>query len=423
MATPEPALDVVLTDLRMEDGDEGLKVLEAAKKADPNLAVIISTAYATAQTAVEAMRAGAYHYLIKPVDHDELEVIVERALERRNLVADNVALRAELKAKRDPNLLGKSSAMDRVAGLIGKVAASRTTVLITGESGTGKELVARAIHRASAWADGPFVPINCGAIPENLVESELFGSVKGAFTGSVSDRIGLCEEANGGTLFLDEIAELPLQAQVKMLRMLQERCIRRVGGRNDIALNVRVLAATNRNLKEEVATGTFREDLFFRLNVVEIPVPALRARRGDIPLLSDHFIRRFSDEQGKQLRGLTKGAEGAVLNHDFPGNVRELENIIERGVTLCDGEWITIEDLPPDLGGAGSSAHLSDVPIITEEGVNMEQALESFERDLMSQAMTLSGQVKTRAAELLGLSFRSFRYRYKKLFNEADDEV
>jgi two-component system response regulator PilR (NtrC family) len=423
VATPEPALDVVLTDLRMEDGEEGLKVLEAAKTADPNLPVVISTAYATARTAVDAMRAGAYHYLIKPVDHDELEVVIDRALERRNLVADNVALRAQLSAQRDPNLLGSSSAMERVAELIGKVASSRTTVLITGESGTGKELVARAIHRASSWADGPFVPINCGAIPENLVEAELFGSDKGAFTGSVSDRIGLCEEANGGTLFLDEIAELPLQAQVKMLRMLQERCIRRVGGRKDISLNVRVLAATNRNLKEEVAKGSFREDLFFRLNVVEIPVPALRARRGDIHLLIDHFIRRFSAEQGRQLHGLTKAAEGAVLRYGFPGNVRELENIVERGVTLCDGDWIDLEDLPPDLGGGAPNTLSGEVVVVTESGVDMESALESYERDLMSQAMSISGQVKTRAAELLGLSFRSFRYRYKKLFAESGDEA
>ena len=422
VATPEPALDIVLTDLRMQDGDEGLKVLEAAKEADPNLPVIISTAYASAQTAVEAMRSGAYHYLIKPVDHDELEVVVDRALERRTLVADNVALRAQLTARRDPDLLGRSLAMDRVQTLIGKVASSRTTVLITGESGTGKELVARAIHRASPWADGPFVPINCGAIPDNLVEAELFGSAKGAYTGSVSDRVGLCEEANNGTLFLDEIAELPLQAQVKMLRMLQERRIRPVGGRQDVNLNVRVLAATNRNLREEVAAGTFREDLFFRLNVVEIPVPALRARRDDIAVLIAHFIERFAQEQSKTLRGLTKAAEQAIMHHDFPGNVRELENVIERGVTLCDGEWIEVEDLPPDLGGGGDYVASGGGAVVTEDGLDLETALETYERDLMTQAMTLSGQVKTRAADLLGLSFRSFRYRYKKLFYEHDEE-
>ena len=422
VATPEPALDIVLTDLRMQDGDEGLKVLEAAKEADPNLPVIISTAYASAQTAVEAMRSGAYHYLIKPVDHDELEVVVDRALERRTLVADNVALRAQLTARRDPDLLGRSLAMDRVQTLIGKVASSRTTVLITGESGTGKELVARAIHRASPWADGPFVPINCGAIPDNLVEAELFGSAKGAYTGSVSDRVGLCEEANNGTLFLDEIAELPLQAQVKMLRMLQERRIRPVGGRQDVNLNVRVLAATNRNLREEVAAGTFREDLFFRLNVVEIPVPALRARRDDIAVLIAHFIERFAQEQSKTLRGLTKAAEQAIMHHDFPGNVRELENVIERGVTLCDGEWIEVEDLPPDLGGGGDYVASGGGAVVTADGLALETALETYERDLMTQAMTLSGQVKTRAADLLGLSFRSFRYRYKKLFNEHDEE-
>jgi two-component system response regulator PilR (NtrC family) len=422
VAQAEPPLDVVLTDLRMEEGDEGLKVLEAARAADPNLPVIIATAFASAQTAVQAMRSGAYHYLIKPVDHDELEVVVERALERRSLVADNVALRAQLSAKRDPDLLGRSTAMERVQVLIGKVAGSRTTVLISGQSGTGKELVARAIHRASPWADGPFVAINCGAIPENLVESELFGAVKGAFTGAVSDRVGLCEEANGGTLFLDEIAELPLQAQVKMLRVLQERCIRPVGGRKDVMLNLRVLAATNRNLKEEVAAGSFREDLFFRLNVVEIPVPSLSARREDIKLLVDHFIHRFADEQGKQMRGLTKAAEAAVGAYDFPGNVRELENIIERGVTLCDGAWIEVHDLPPDLGGSVLTSSESPLVVIDEKGVNMEAILEDHERRLMIQAMDLCGGVKTRAAELLGMSFRSFRYRYKKIFEEADDE-
>jgi two-component system response regulator PilR (NtrC family) len=417
----EPALDVVVTDLRMEEGDEGLKVLEAVKAASPNTPVIISTAFATAQTAVEAMRSGAYHYLIKPVDHDELEVIVNRALERRSLVQDNITLRAQLSAKRDPNLLGKSSAMDRVLTLIGKVAGSRTNVLITGDSGTGKELVARAIHRASAQAKGPFVPINCGAIPENLVEAELFGSMRGAYTGSVADRIGLCEEANGGTLFLDEIAELPLQAQVKMLRMLQERSIRPVGGRKDVALDVRVLAATNRSLKEEVANGTFREDLFFRLNVVEIPVPSLRARRDDIPLLIAHFIGRFSKQQNKLIRGLTQAAERAVLGHSFPGNVRELENIIERGVTLCDGDWIDIDDLPPDLGGGGAKDASIGQHLVTDAGLDLEAVLADSERAIIRQAMELSGGVKTRAAELLGLTFRSFRYRHKKLFEEGED--
>jgi len=245
----------------------------------------------------------------------------------------------------------------------------------------------------------------------------------------VADRVGLCEEANGGTLFLDEIAELPLQAQVKMLRMLQERCIRPVGGRKDVPLNVRVLAATNRSLKEEVANGTFREDLFFRLNVVEIPVPSLRARRDDIPLLIVHFIERFSKEQSKPIRGLTQAAERVVLGHDFPGNVRELENIIERGVTLCDDDWIDIGDLPPDLGGSG----LRDAPagqlVVTDAGLDLESVLADSERAIISQAMELSGGVKTRAAELLGLTFRSFRYRHKKLFepdgdfSDVDDEA
>ena len=275
------------------------------------------------------------------------------------------------------------------------MASSRTTVLITGESGTGKELVARAIHRASPWADGPFVPINCGAIPDNLVEAELFGSAKGAYTGSVSDRVGLCEEANNGTLFLDEIAELPLQAQVKMLRMLQERRIRPVGGRQDVNLNVRALAATNRNLREEVAAGTFREDLFFRLNVVEIPVPALRAGATTSPSSSPILLSASPKNNRRRCAASTKAAEQVIMHHDFPGNVRELENVIERGVTLCDGEWIEVEDLPPDLGGGGDYVASGGGAVVTEDGLDLETALETYERDLMTQAMTLSGQVKT----------------------------
>jgi two-component system response regulator PilR (NtrC family) len=417
----KPTIDVLVTDLRLEDGTEGLQVLAAAKEADPELPVIVITAFATAQTAVEAMRQGAYHYLLKPLDHDELEMVVQRAMERRILVRDNVALRAQLKKKANPDLLGNSLAMQRVAQMISKVAAARTNVLISGASGTGKELVARAIHRASERSAGPFVPINCGAIPENLVEAELFGSVRGAFTGSVSDRAGLCQEAGGGTLFLDEVGELPLQTQVKLLRMLQERRVRPVGGRADVEIDVRVLAATNRRLRDEVAQGNFREDLFFRLNVVEIAVPELRARREDIPILVDHFLGRFVAEQAKDIRGLTGAAERVIMGHDYPGNVRELENIIERGVTLCDGQWIDIEDLPPDLG------QITGVPVgapgieLSAGGIEMEGELERYERRMIEQAMTLSQGNKTRAATLLGLSFRSFRYRYKKLFgNELD---
>lgn len=415
-----PSPDVVLTDLKLEEADEGLEVLAAAKAADPETQVVIITAFASTETAVQAMRAGAYHYLTKPLNLDEVEVVVERAMERRSLAQDNVSLRKQLQQTRHPKILGKSLAIQRVLELIQKLAAPRTTVLVTGQSGTGKELVARAVHEASPRAKKPFVPINCGAIPENLVESELFGAVRGAYTGATADRIGLCEEADGGTLFLDEIGELPLQAQVKFLRMLQDRSIRRVGDRKDREIDVRVIAATNRNLREQVREGRFREDLFFRLNVVEIPVPPLASRKEDIPLLVDHFVQRFNTESGRQVRGLTQAAMRRLQNHPFEGNVRELENIIERGITLCEEEWIDVGDLPPDLGDRNGFSDSAPVAAVGEDGVDLEGLLEGYERRLIMGAMDQGGQVKTKAAELLGLSFRSFRYRYKKLFGEDE---
>ncbi|HBU49266.1 MAG: sigma-54 dependent transcriptional regulator [Myxococcota bacterium] len=417
-----PSPDIVLTDLKLETGDEGLKVLSAAKQADPETQVIVMTAFASTETAVTAMRTGAYHYLTKPLNLDEVEVVVDRALERRSLAQDNVSLRKQLSATRHPDILGKSLAVQRVLELVQKVAAHQPrSVLITGQSGTGKELVARAVHNAGTRAKKPFVPINCGAIPENLVESELFGAVRGAYTGATTDRIGLCEEADGGTLFLDEIGELPLQAQVKFLRLLQERRIRRVGDRKDREIDVRIIAATNRNLKEQVREGHFRDDLFFRLNVVEINVPPLSARREDIPMLVDHFVDRFNTESGRSVRGLTQSALHLLNTHPFEGNVRELENIIERGVTLCDGDWIDVADLPPDLGKADGFITGAPTALVGEDGIDLEAVLETYERQLMSSAMDQVDQVKTKAADLLGLSFRSFRYRYKKLFEDSTE--
>ena len=414
-----PSPDVVLTDLKLENGDEGLQVLSAAKEADKETQVVVMTAYASTETAVTAMRMGAYHYLTKPLNLDEVEVVVDRALERRSLAQDNVSLRKQLRATRHPKILGKSLAVQRVLELVQKVAAHQPrSVLITGQSGTGKELVARAVHDAGSRAKKPFVPINCGAIPENLVESELFGAVRGAYTGATTDRMGLCEEAEGGTLFLDEIGELPLQAQVKFLRLLQERRIRRVGDRKDREIDVRIIAATNRNLKEQVREGHFRDDLFFRLNVVEINVPPLSARREDIPLLVDHFVDRFNAESGREVRGLTQSALQRLGSHPFEGNIRELENIIERGVTLCDGDWIDAQDLPPDLGQSDGFISGGRETFVGEDGIDLEAVLEGYERQLITSALDQVGQVKTKAAELLGLSFRSFRYRYKKLFED-----
>ncbi len=416
-ATPA---DIVVTDLRMPGKLDGLGLLRAIRAGGPGPEVILVTAFATADTAIAAMKDGAYDYLTKPFKVDEINAVIGRAMEKRALVAENASLRERVAGRvRMAQLLGRSKPMQTVFELIGKIASTRTNVLITGESGTGKELVARALHTEGSRASSAFVAVNCGAIPEELMESELFGHVKGAFTGAVADRNGLFRDADDGTLFLDEIGELSLGLQVKLLRALQEKRVKPVGGSAEIEVNVRVLAATNRELEAEVARGGFRQDLYYRLNVIEIRLPPLRQRREDVPLLVDHFLRRFARDQNKALSTLTPAAIKRLEDHDFPGNVRELENIIERAVALASGPVIDIADLPVlrtpvTRPGAGAG----DIP---DDGVDLDRLIADYERAWVQKALDKTGGVRKKAAQLLGITFRSMRYRLEKLGLEKGD--
>ncbi len=404
--------DVVISDVQMPDRD-GLDLLREVKRTAPETVVIMITAFATTEAAIEAMKEGAYDYITKPFKVDELRLVVEKALEKKLLTTENRRLRSELQSRERPrSLVGTSSAMQRVYELVAQVARTKTNVLISGESGTGKELVARAIHDQSERCGAPFVAVNCGAIPENLLESELFGHVKGAFTGAVQNKEGLFESAEGGTLFLDEIGEIPLVLQVKLLRVIQDKSVRRVGGNSDQPVDVRIVAATNRDLQLEVGEGRFREDLFYRLNVIQIPLPPLRERKEDIPLLVQHFLQKYASELDKSIEGVDEEAMRRIQAYEFPGNVRELENTLERAVALCDGKRIGIEVLPPSLLEPRRSEPAGRLP---PEGGNLDEMLAHVERELLCEALARSQGVKKKAAQLLGVSFRSFRYRLEKL--------
>ncbi len=414
--------DVIVTDLRMPGEMDGLDLLKAVKERQLETEVVVMTAFASADTALSAMKTGAYDYLTKPFKVDLINTVINRALEKRSLVEANLALREQVtKQYRLSSIIGKSIRMQKVFALIEKIHSAKTNVLITGESGTGKELVARALHTEGNRAHGKFVAINCGAIPDNLMESELFGHKKGAFTGASGDKVGLFRQANGGTLFLDEIGELGLPLQVKLLRAIQERKIRPVGDETEIEIDVRVLAATNRDLQAEVARGAFREDLYYRLNVIELRLPPLRQRKTDIPLLADHFLRLHKSDTQVNIAGFTPGARIALENYDYRGNVRELENIIERAVTLTDGPRIDVRDLP-NLETAPPIPSLDSIAeIIPEEGIDLDQILSDCERKVIRQALQQSGGVKKKAANLLGISFRSIRYRLEKLGLDTED--
>ncbi len=410
--------DLLITDMQMPDGS-GLDLLRFVRDNELDTVTIMITAFATTDSAIAAMKEGAYDYITKPFKVDEIRHVVEKALEKKLLSSENERLRSELRGrKRARAIIGTSPVMQHVYDLIAQVADTRINVLVSGASGTGKELVARAIHDQSDRADEPFVAINCGAIPENLLESELFGHVKGSFTGAVSNKEGLFEAADNGSLFLDEIGELSTQLQVKLLRVLQERTIRRVGGTSDRPVNVRLISATNRRLDEEVAAGRFREDLFYRLNVMEIPLPALAERREDIPLLVQHFVEKFSEELGRDELPLDPGALDKLMAYDFPGNVRELENIVERAVALSRGEAITADAFPDTILRPPEQTYSCQ---ISDEGVDLENLVNNYERALLTEAMRKTGGVKKRAAGLLGISFRSFRYRYEKLGLDEGD--
>jgi two-component system response regulator PilR (NtrC family) len=409
--------DVVISDVQMA-GRSGLDLLRAVKETAPDTVVIMITAFATTETAIAAMKEGAYDYVTKPFQVDELRLVVEKALEKRLLAAENRQLKSQLRKLGRRNLVGTSACMQRVYELVARVADTKTNVLISGESGTGKELVARAIHESSERRDRPFVAVNCAAIPENLLESELFGHVKGSFTGAVQNKAGLFEVADGGTLFLDEVGELPAALQVKLLRAIQEKKIRRVGGTSDRAVDLRILSATNRRLEDEVAAGRFRDDLYYRLNVIQIGLPSLRERMEDLPLLVHHFVERFARELGKPVRGFSDGAMERLAGYRFPGNVRELENVVERAVALSRGEWIEADALPPTLTEPPRAVGRER---IASSGVRLEQLLDEFERGLLLEALERAGGVKKRAAQLLGVSFRSLRYRLEKLGLDGPD--
>jgi two-component system response regulator PilR (NtrC family) len=404
--------DLVISDIRM-GGMSGLDLLDRIAELNAETLVVLITAHGTTESAVEAMKHGAYDYVTKPFSVDEIRLVVQKALEKKSLSTENRLLRRQLSDRAHlPALIGKSPGMASVCELIRQVADTRTNILITGESGTGKDLVARAIHSLSDRKSRPFVVVNCGAIPENLLESELFGHVKGAFTGAISQKMGLFEVADGGTLFLDEVGELPHALQVKLLRALQEKTFKRVGGTTDIHVDVRILSATNRELEEDVGSGRFREDLEYRLNVIEVKLPSLRERPEDIPPLLQHFIERFASEQRKAVREASSEVLAAFEGYAFPGNVRELENLVERAVTLTSTERIEIDSLPESVFRRGEPAVRSRIP---EGGVDLESLLGDYERSLLREALERAGGVKKRAAALLGVSFRSFRYRLEKL--------
>jgi DNA-binding NtrC family response regulator len=413
--------DLCLCDILMPDGN-GLDVLREIKRAEPHTAVIMMTAYTSTKSAIEAMKAGAFDYISKPFDVEELKILVDKALATAELVDENVYLRRELEGKYTfSNIIGKSARMHAVFSVIERVARTSSTVLIQGESGTGKELIARAIHFASPRAEKRFQSINCGALPENLLESELFGHVRGAFTGAVRDKKGLFKEADHGTLFLDEIGEMSPSVQVKLLRALQERVIRPVGGNDEEPIDVRIIAATNQDLEQRIAEGDFREDLYYRINVIPVRLPPLRERREDVALLADHFIRKFSEEMGIEPKRLSVEAIRALESYDWPGNVRELENVIERTLALTSGDRLTSTDLPAQvLGGDRRPPAAVDLP---EDGLDLERYLDDLRTQLMSQALERTGGVQTQAAELLGMSFRSFRYYAKKAGLRGGEET
>jgi two-component system NtrC family response regulator len=397
--------DLVLTDQRMP-GFSGLELIGALRAVTPEAAVIVMTAYGTIETAVAAIKAGAADYLTKPLNLDELLHRIRTVRERQRLVAENRELRLALSERhRVEGIIGESGRMQEVLSLVHRVAGSDATVLIQGESGTGKELIARAIHYASPRAPRPLVKVNCAALPETLLESELFGHEKGAFTGATAARQGRFELAHGGTLFLDEIGDLPLHLQVKLLRVLQEREFERVGSGRPIAVDVRLIAATHRDLAALVKGGEFRDDLYYRINVVTIVVPPLRERREDIPPLIDHFVRKFAETNRKQIAGLTREARELLLRYDYPGNVRELENLIERAVVLTRDDVIGAADLPLTL-----QEPVAD----TAEAAGLTTAVEALERRMIREALAQADGVQTRAAETLAISERVLRYKLKK---------
>jgi DNA-binding NtrC family response regulator len=416
----EDFFDIALVDYKMPELD-GLQTLREIRKLYPDLPVIMMTAYGTVETAVASMKEGALDYLTKPIDLDELLLMLQKVIERSHLIKENKKLKTQLQERYAfPHIVYGSPKMEEVMGLVARVAPSQTTILIRGESGTGKELIANSIHYASPRSDKPWVKVSCAAIPETLLESELFGHEKGAFTGATQRRIGRFEEADGGSIFLDEIGDLSPGTQVKLLRILQDKEFQRLGSNLSLKTDVRVITATHRNLEEAIKKGLFREDLYYRLNVISITLPPLRERREEIPLLIDHFLKKYSQENQKSVSDISKEARTLLLRYPYPGNVRELENLIERAVVLCRGEMITTQDLPFHIKEETSEKLWESSKKIK----SLPESLEEIERDSIVKALHQHQGVQTKTAESLGISERVLRYKMKKYrirFEEAKE--
>jgi len=409
--------DLIMTDLKMQ-GQSGLDLLEAVQAADPQQCVIIMTAHGTVDSAVEAMKKGAFDYLEKPLERDNLILTLRRAFERIGLVRENrVLLKRVEQIQTIPNILGEHPKMREVFRIVSKIAATNSTVLIVGESGTGKELVARAIHEGSQRRDKPFMAINCAAIPDSLMESELFGHEKGSFTGASAREMGIFEAANGGTVFLDEIGEMNVAMQAKLLRAIQEKEIRRVGGKVNIPLDVRILSATNKELEQEIRRGNFREDLFYRLNVIRINLPPLRERGSDVKNLAEFFVKKYSQASGIAVEGISRPALKLLMNYAWPGNVRQLESVIERSVLMAESNYIEPEDLPAEV--TMTSALGGGIPFdLPPEGI----AFEELEKGLIIKAMERADWVIGKAAPLLGMSYKTLQYRLDKFGIERPEK-
>lgn len=403
------APDIVLTDVRMP-GKSGIDLVGELRNRNTAITILVMSAYGSVELALEAMKAGAYDYIPKPFKSDEVILALKKAEERENLRRENLALKEEIQREfQFESILAKSDSMREIFRTIAKIADYKTTILITGQSGVGKELVARALHRRSSRKNEPFVAINCGAIPEALLESELFGHKRGAFTDASSDKRGLFEEANGGTVFLDEIGEMPLSLQVKLLRVLQEETLRRLGDTRDIKVNTRVVAATNRDLQVEVKAGRFREDLYYRLNVLHLHIPPLRERREDIGLLIDHFLQRNNTRLGTKIRGIDSESRRLMAEYAWPGNVRELENTIERAMVLCEGEVISANDLPPRIKDVQDPVQAQ----LASGDLSIKKANRIIEEILIRRALQRTKGNRTRAAEILEISHRALLYKIK----------
>ncbi len=414
--------DLVLTDVKMP-GMSGLDLIREIKNSseDYTSPIIAITAYASADDAIKAVRAGAYDYVSKPFQIEDLRIIIRNALEARRLRKENIELKQAIENKsKFEQIVGRSKAMVEIFNLVQKIAPSKASVLILGESGTGKELIAKAIHHRSPRARKPFVTINCSAIPETLLESELFGHVRGSFTGAVANKPGLIEVAHTGTLFLDEIGEIPLSTQAKLLRFLQEKEVRRVGGNEDKKVDVRIIAATNRDLEKMMEEGAFREDLYYRLNVIRISIPPLREREEDVPALIEHFMEKYCQEQRKKIMKVSSLAMRVLCSYDFPGNVRELENIIERCVTLEQSDQLSAQTLPSRLVEDTKPTSMMAELDIPQEGIDLNTTLEDLERKFITRALEMTGYNRSRSARLLGISSRSLRYRLVKLGMDPD---